>query len=443
MAIADPFWSDKLYPAEMFWSRPVPRTFYSSPPAPPYATIPLYGDLSEAVFPWTEIPANDTGKKYYRETPLQYKPLISSRLTFVDPYPDFDSITQINPLDPKYKIYAGTEIPLGLFKMNFNYEEIMPLVWNMKEWNVVFSASTTMRINSTIDFGGPPIDWSSSIESSGSVNGKFHSAFANTAVFTTGGENWDNFLSEYNLDPNTEYNPEYYLSDSYITTKRTQPKERVNGGSFRYPPEYTTYEEMNFLPNPRLQVMYRKGSGEYFSTSEDYYGPFNLSFSDTKSIENGNASINLSGFIEARENFGGSGYVYSDLGFNVDSIYLRPDNTIDLYFYLGGGFIDSPQFAGDYSGHVAAFTLSPVPFSSGDYYSDEATSGLSLPVFYANWGNAGSTTVTILGKPLTVYKNYRYEEGIVPAGKDPAFNSVAFDLSLSYDIDVSEFWEYE
>ena len=442
MAIADPFWSDRLFPTtdsgELLIRKPV--TFYPTPQGPSglQYRVSKYGDISR----WVE-PSTNNIIEYFKQEDLGYKPVTSLKIAFEDPYPNFNSVTQIDPLNSAYKLNT-TDRPKGLFKLNFDYNQIMPLIWNMKEWNVTFSASTTMRVNNTL----PPYnqDWSSWIISNGSVSGKFHYADVRNTVISVFEGSWELFLQDYGLDPATPFlgdDGTYHFDYSYLslTTKRQQPKERTNGSIF-YPPNnnniiYPNYAEGDLLPNPSIYFGYEKPDfGD--AANINYGGPFTLSFSDSNSILNGSASTNVSGSISAIENYGPEGYATSNFQFKADSIYIRNDGTVDLYFYLGGGYLDSPQFSGDMGGSAAEFILEPFPYISGDFTTD----GI-VGVFYSEWGCAGSTTVNILGKPLTVYRNYRYEQDWGWFISDFFPSSIEFDISLSYDIDVSEFWEYE
>lgn len=327
-------------------------------------------------------------------------------------------------------------------KINVPLTKIMPLLWNMKEWDVQYSCSfyaTDIRDY----YVGYESQSPNVISVSSTKNGKF------SAIDEF--HSYSNFYGESDLD--------IYQG---VRIPYSEPHSKIYGE-----PSYDgVTNDMNALCLWRLLPQINNLIQIYPRYSDGISSPKTEEIIKTSPAGGCTTSITIDSYL-GNDVYTNPWYeevaeIYLNLF--VEKLVIKNDNTADIYFGgFGGsygstnpfsfslaiGYIGSIQGEGNIESpnRRSTFHVTPKPI-------ENTTSFFTIPspIFegeVVNYElkiiNLGSSTINLLGVEKEVYlsvsedREYLYNENWTPTIPE----DFSFNFSLSYDIDVSEFWEYE
>jgi hypothetical protein len=314
--------------------------------------------------------------------------------------------------------------------VNVPLTKILPLLWNMKAWDA--KCEYSFSVSDSRDYlEGNYVSPSSTIFSvSNKINGTY--------------SNMENYLDDYS------YNV------SYATIPTVEPFDKVGG--------YNSIISQIF----ESQAIYSGGKIKYgsllpsihdesFRSIELFYELENFNILKTHNTDFGSCETELNvqiyNIVDFYNGYSEQGFGYG-LDLRFDEIIIRDDGTADVAFDLyfraslgGANMVD--EVTTEYVERESDFGLSFQPFGNYSYTQLYDDGGGYVNTIRDSGGPISNTPITInilgvekqryLGVSEFVRVGYNDISYIDPFNP----SEYGFNFSFSYDIDVSEFWEYE
>jgi hypothetical protein len=276
-----------------------------------------------------------------------------------------------------------------IFRINVPESKITPLLWNMKEWDVLVNFSLA------IDFGALRCNFS------GDLSGKFTYCNASPAP---GGDVYSNtvYLRSTNNEPALKVDG-IWDQASFIDGEQqypvTEDPEDENYSFFLLP----YYQDKFLLPEYDMNFNSAGGSGPNFSAE--------FSFVEVKDHEE-NPSGNCQGSGSAtRRRIDGSSDTSGSPArcrLSINKLFLKGDGTVDVLCSLELGMFPSIYLV-----------QNQIP-----------------PSFYSY--TYEPVTFTFLGETVSAY----IALPIIPGSPRHLYDTSLYDFNFSYDVTVQEEWTY-